>query len=261
MKNLINWVIRGAFVLLIVGNVFLYLLYQKASKRPDPSPIETAAKKTIETKAEVISKEVDEHGLPHTILKIVKEIDQSAIDKVNADLLDSVAQLNIARDKIRQVISINTNLSIKNQQLEKKVGELATTYSHKDDHLWLTLTVPKDSTKAAFADGGYDADLIATQYNKGSWLWGTDHYMDIYSNDPRFTIKGAKTLSVKQKQPFFGFNVQAVSEYNISTRSLTAGPSANVDFGRIRLGGKYLYDPSNQKWQWIATGGYRLIGN
>lgn len=259
MKTLIKWVVAAIILALAGGCIYLYFLYNKAKDNQNKSPIEEAAKKQVETKANIISKSVDDNGFEHTVAKMVKEVDPNALDKVQADLLDTVAALNIERDKLKQITVVATSLSIKNQALEKKITALATTYSHFDDHFRLSVNVPKDSMQSATFDAGYDADLITTQYNKGNWLTGNRPYIDIYSNDPRFTIKGARTLTVKQKQPFFNANLQAVSEFNFRTKTFNAGPSLNIGLGRIEVRGRYMYDPSDKQWNGIVSGGYMLL--
>lgn len=259
MKTLINWIVAGLFVALAAGCVYLYFLYDKAKTKANQSPIEQAAKKQVETKADIIAKSVDEKGFEHTVAAMAKGIDPKDLDKIKADLLDTVDALNIERDKVRQVMVINSSLTIKNQKLERKVSELATTYSHFDDHFRLSVNVPKDSMQSATFDAGYDADLITTQYNKGNWLTGNKLYMDIYSNDPRFTIKGARTLTVKQKQPYFKADMQAISEYNLRTNTFTAGPSLNIGLGRIEVRGRYMYDPADRQWSGVVSGGYMLL--
>lgn len=248
-------------LLIVIGGMAWYLsvLYKKANEERKPGPIPEAAKTKVQTQATKIADEVDKHGLKHAVLKLVKEIDQSAVDRVKADLMDTVEKLNITRDQLRQVIVINANLTIAKQRLERKVGLLATTYVHNDDNFRLSVNVPNDSLQAATFDAGYDADLITTQYNKGNWLTGNKPYMDIYSNDPRFTIKGARTLTVKQKQPMFNANLQATTEYNFNTKSFAAGPTLNISIGRVEIRGKYLYDPSDKQWNGIISGGYMLL--
>lgn len=234
-------------------------LYKKAHERIPPSSIPDAAKKSVETQAIKIADDVMKNGLQKTVLKLVKEIDHSAVDKIKADLLDTVDALNIERSKVKQVMVVATNLSIENQTLKKQVSQLATTYIHTDDHFRLSVNVPKDSMQGATFDAGYDADLITTQYNKGNWLTGNSPYIDIYSNDPRFTIKGARTLTVKQKRPFLKADVQAITEYNFKTKSFSAGPSLNIGFGRVEIRGKYMYDPTDKQWSGIVSGGYMLL--
>lgn len=259
MKTLTNWFVVGIFIAMAAGCVYLYFLYEKAKDNKNKSPIEEAAKKQVETKAEIISHRVDKNGVEHTITQMANEIDPSALEHAHADLLDTVAALNIERDKLKQVMVIAGSLTIENQQLKRKITEIATTYTHADDHFKLSINVPKDSMQAATFDAGYDADLVTTQYNKGNWLTGNSTYMDIYSNDPRFTIKGARTLTVKQKRPFIKADLQATAEYNIQTKSISAGPSLNIGLGRVEVRGRYLYDPSAKQWNGIVSGGYMLL--
>lgn len=252
-------VIIALVIILGLTAWYAVTLYKKANERQPAPSIPEAAKKQVQTQAAKIADEVDKNGLKHAVLKIVKDIDQSSLDKVKADLLDTVAALNIERDKVKQVTVVKTSLLIENQQLKRKITDIATTYIHTDDHFRLSVNVPKDSMQAATFDAGYDADLITTQYNKGSWLSGTSTYMDIYSNDRRFTIKGARTLTVKQKQPFLTADLQAISEYNVRTNTFSAGPSLNIGLGRVEVRGRYMYDPSDKQWSGIISGGYMLL--
>lgn len=248
-------------LVILIGIMSWYngYLRDKVNEKQIINSIPEPAKKTIETQAIKIADEVDKNGMKHAVLKMVKEIDPSVLNKIKADLLDTVAALNIERDKLKQITVIATTLSIKAQRLEKKITELATTYSHFDDHFRLSVNVPKDSLQSPTFDAGYDAYLITTQYNKGNWLTGNSAYMDIYSNDPRFTIKGARTFTVKQNRPFFDMNIQAISEYNLRTNTFAAGPSLNIGLGRIEIRGRYMYDPTDKQWSGIVSGGYMLL--
>lgn len=248
-------------LVIVIGFMSWYngYLRDKDSNQPTSGSIPEAAKKQVQTQAEKIADEVDKKGMKHAILKMVKEIDQSAVDKVKADLLDTVAALNIKRDELKQVMVVATTLTIKNQRLEKKITELATTYSHFDDNFRLSVNVPKDSLQAATFDAGYDADIITTQYNKGNWFTGNRAYMDIYSNDPRFTIKGARTLTVKQNQPLLAFKIQAAGQYNPVSKSIGAGAAARLDISRFSVQGNYMFFPDQNKWIPNITTSFDLI--
>ncbi|MEO6521106.1 MAG: hypothetical protein ABIN91_05485 [Mucilaginibacter sp.] len=255
MKKAIIWL-----VLIVIGlGAYIYYLHTKNTDIK-PNPIELAAKKNIQTEAKQIAKEVDKNGLQHTIYKMVKEIDQGAVDKVSADLLDTIDALHIAMDKVRQITVINTSLSIKNQALEHRVSDMATVYTHKDNYFDLSVSVPKDSSIAATFNAGYDADLITSQYDKKSWFLGSkSSYIDIYSNDLRFTIKGARTLTVKQKVPLFGFQILGKAGYNQLYGSST-GTGAALSIGRFLLSGDYKYYIQQNRWYWSGEAGYRLFG-
>jgi hypothetical protein len=256
MKKLIFWLLMA--VIGLCG--YVYYLHTR-SPEVKPNPIEAAAKKNIQTEAKLIAKEVDKNGLQHTIFKIVKEIDQDAVDKVSADLLDTIDALNIARDKIRQVTVVNTSLTIHNQTLEKKVSDMATTYSHRDKFFNLSVSVPRDTTQPPTFNAGYDADLITAQFNKRNFpFFGrNDTYMNIYSNDPRFTIRGARTLSVKQDAPTFGFEARAKAAFNNFTGP-SAGPGIKIKAGRFDFEGDYSYYSSQKDWTWGVGAAYRIGG-
>lgn len=257
MKTAIKIIICVA---LVAAGWYLSVLLNKAKDRlPDKSPIARIKEKEIQTEAAEISKEVGKNGLQHTIYKMVKEIDQSAVDAVKADLLDTVAALGIARDKLKQVMVINTNLTINNQKLEKKVSELATTYTHADDYFRLAVNIPKDSLESATFNLGYDADLIAAQYNKRKWLFWNDPLINIYSNDPRFTNKGLRSFTVRPKEPVFALKVEAKAAYN-NFAGPSGGPGASLRVGRFTLTGDYQYYTDFNKWAFGYGAAYRLIG-
>lgn len=257
MKTIISIIIGVA--LLFVG-WYAATLLNIAKEKIKPSPIAEVIKKQYQTEAAQIKKDVDQNGLQHTIYKMVKEIDQSAVDAVRADLLDTTEKLNITREQLKQVMVVNTNLTIKAQNLERKVSQLATTYSHSDDHFRLSVNVPIDTLQAPTFDAGYDADLITTQYSKTRWLFWQDPYIDIYSNDPRFTIKGARTLTIKPKFPVIGFSGNAVASYNEFTGP-SAGAGISVRLEKITLNGGYQYYPDHKRWAGDYGLKFRLIGS
>lgn len=242
-----------AIGLLAVGWALALYINKPAKSNAEKSPIAKIKEKEIQTEAAEIKKAVDKDGLKHTIYKMVKEIDQSAVDAVKADLLDSVEKLNIARDQIRQIIVINTSLSIKNQRLERKIGELTTTYVHTDDNFRLTVNVPNDSSISATFDAGYNADLIATQYFKPrysfmpKWVPINDPVIDVYSNDRRFTNKGLRTFTVKPKPDPIALSFDAVGNYN-HFAGPSAGSALKLRVGKITASAGFQYYPDFGKW-------------
>jgi regulator of replication initiation timing len=256
MKTLIKIIIGIA---LLCAGWYLSTWFYKPKVVLTKSPIAKIKEKEIQTEAAAIKKAVDRNGLKHTIFKMVKEIDQSAVDAVKADLLDTAEQLGIARDQLKQVMVVNTNLTITNQRLERKVSQLTKTYSHADDHFRLSINVPNDTLQDPTFDAGYDADLITSQYNKKKWLFLKDPYIDIYSNDPRFTIKGARTLTIKPKASGFGLSGVVVSDYN-QFAGPSAGTGLNLRMGKISLKGNYQYYIDHKRWAANYGVRFRLIG-
>ncbi|PRY51533.1 hypothetical protein B0I27_107119 [Arcticibacter pallidicorallinus] len=242
---------------------YCYQLSKAAEERNKESPIAEIAKKQIQTEAKKIAEEVDKNGLQHTVYRMVKEIDQEAIDKVRADLLDTVAQLNITRDKLKQVMVVATSLQITNQKLEKKINSEVTTYTHTDPRASLSVFIPRDSTQSATFNFKYDADLVTTQYKKRNWFLGANHsYIDIYSNDPRVTIQGARTLTVKQKQPELGLRLQGQFNLDPETLSYGVGPGIRVDLGRLSVQAGYLHYPRSKaspNWKYSVGANYDFI--
>jgi len=259
MKTLIKPFLVILFLAMAGGGIYLYILLQKAKEKKAVSPIEQAAKEQVQTKAEIIAKEVDQNGVEHTVAKMAKEFDNASLAKARADLLDTTDALNIERDKVKQVIAINTSLVIKNQSLQRKITDVATLYTHNDDHFRLAINIPLDSSKTATFDAGYDAELITTQYNKNKWLFWNDDLIDIYSNDPRFTIKGARTLTIKPKPALMGFSVDGIANNNQIT-GLSAGAGARIRIGRFTFNGSYQYYHDFDRFAFDYGMKYRLIG-
>ncbi len=245
-------------VLCIAGLLwYSVLLYQKSRSFKPASPIEIIAKKQIQTEAKEISKEVGKNGLTHTIYKMVKEIDQSKVDRLNADLLDTLKVLGIARERLKQILAVNANLEIKNQKLERKVTALATTYTHNDDHFNLFVSVPVDSSQSATFNLSYDADLITTQYNKRRWWIFGENQIDIYSNDPRFTIRGLRALTVKPRNSSSAVQLQSKVGYN-KYNGFFVGPAVRVKLGKFELESDYKYSLTQNAWVWGAGAAYNL---
>lgn len=262
MKN-VKLIITLLVIALAGLSWYCYKLSMAAERSTKESPIAEIAKQQIQTEAKKIAEEVDKNGLQHTVYQMVKEIDQDAIDKVKSDLLDTVEQLNITRDKLRQITVVATSLQITNQKLEKKIGTRETTYTHTDPRASLSVFIPRDSTQSATFNFKYDADLTTTQYKKRSWFLGSNNsYIDIYSNDPRVTIQGARTLTVKQKQPEFGLRLQGQFSLDPKTLSYGVGPGIRVDLGRLSVQAGYLHYPRSKaspNWKYSVGANYDFI--
>lgn len=83
--------------------------------------------------------------------------------------------------------------------------------------------------------------------------------MDIYSNDPRFTIKGVRTLTVKPKQPVLGFQARAKIYYSDYSWP-SAGPSIKLKLDRLDLEGDYQFYTKQKGWSWAAGATYNIGG-
>jgi hypothetical protein len=183
--------------------------------------------------------------------------------------LDSVAKaLDIKTKQIESTTNINTHTEADSIPFLKKqidsLKRLVFYYSDKQ----LKLTVRPGSTtdtldKGSF-DFAYDADLKINQYFKRKKFLGLNigskqHYTDISSNDPRTTIGGLSTLSVKQNMPSVGFRFQAVTSYSFLTQSLSPGVGFRFDLSRFSLNGIYYYNTKEEQWRPVLSLRYDII--
>lgn len=251
------------FVLLGCSIWFGIHQYNKNQNSPevnDNVQIAAIVEKQVKTEAKIVAKEVDEKGLQHTVARMTAELKRGDLDRAKADLLDTVAALNIARERLKQVTVVSTSLAIQNQKLIKTLDEQSNSvYSFRDDYASGSVTIPRDSSRQATLDLAYNLDLINTQYRKYSFPRGYDNYIDLYANDKRVTIQGVKTLTIEQKPPFFAGRVQASSLYDLGSKDLLIGPAASVDLGRMNLEGKYLVKPSGKDGRWMVGVNYNLV--
>lgn len=221
--------------------------------------LDPVIQKQVETTAKKVADKVDKNGMRHTVYEMVKEIDQSAVNAIKSDLLDTVAQLNITREKLKQIMVINTQLSIQNQKLSKSSDSHNTLYSFKDKYLDATVRIPVDSNQQATLDLTHETDLIPVQYNRRRFLRTPQPMIDVYSTDKRITIGGLKALTIKPNEPSLGLSIDAASEYDFRSGTLRGGPAVSLDVKRFSLEGKYLYNRHSNDWTWTVNGNYKLL--
>jgi hypothetical protein len=185
-------------------------------------------------------------------------------------LIDSVAKaLNVKSKQVETATTITTNTTADSIPFYKKqvdsLRNLVLYYS--DKYLKLVVRVNSDVTdtldKGSF-DFSYDADLKIYQYWKRKQVWGLNigskqHFTDISSNDPRTTIGGLKTLTIKQNLPQIGLRIQAVTNYSFSTHSFSPGLGFRFDADRFSLNGIYYYSTDVSEWRPVLSLRYDII--
>lgn len=221
--------------------------------------LDPVIQKQVETTAKKVADKVDKNGIKHTVYEMVKEIDQSAVNAIRSDLLDTVAELNILRQRLRQVMVINTQLAIQNQKLTKSTDSRNTLYSFKDKYLDAIVRIPFDSSQQATLDLTHETDLIPVQYNKRRFLRTPQPMIDVYSTDKRVTIGGVRSLTIKPNPPVMGLSIDLASEYDFRSKTLRGGPAISLDLKRFNLEGKYLLDRHSNEWTWVLNGNYKLL--
>lgn len=125
-----------------------------------------------------------------------------ALGKTFADSLEKALKMSV--DKIDQVTKVNARLEAQMALLTKSTDKGPLKY-HQDKNLNLVYNPQNDSLKFA-----YNLELIDARYSEKKWLLGAKkNYIDIYSNDPRITVNGAKTYRIKEDPPNrFGLGLQ-----------------------------------------------------
>ncbi|WP_333662292.1 DUF6808 domain-containing protein [Chishuiella changwenlii] len=155
-------------------------------------------------KATVI-KEYIRDSIPHVVYqdKIIPDNETAkrlAISKSYADSLERA--LSISLNKINQVTKVNAELKAR---VQLKPVESTNNLVYQDK--WLKLQYNNDSNLVAV---NYDVGLNVARYSDRRWFLGKQtNYVDVYSDDPRVTIKGLQTFTIQEKkQRPFGVGIQ-----------------------------------------------------
>lgn len=177
---------------------------------------------------------------------------------VSKGLVDTISKMsNIKPDQITDWKQIAVRSEGRALRAERMVDSLQReTFFYKDRFLQLVYRRgnPADTTDKGSFDFTYDADLSVTQYSQRGKILGLPigarkMFTDIYSNDPRTTIRGFRTFRVEQKQPQYGFRLQAVTGYSTRSNELLMGMGGQLDFGRLSITGAHLYSPKEKNFR------------
>lgn len=147
-------------------------------------------------------------SIKHTVFKekIVETINekQLAIGKSYADSLEKALKISIK--KIDQVSKINAELvaRLKLREFTQPNGDKVLT--HKDKYLNLNYYPNTDSV-----DFRYNIRLNEARHKDKKWLFGkTNHYIDVFSDDPRVQINGLNSYRIRgQPQKRWGIGIHA----------------------------------------------------
>jgi hypothetical protein len=187
---------------------------------------------------------------------------------VSKGLVDTISKNSkIKPEQIIDYKLINSRTEARALKAERMVDSLRReTFFYKDRYLQLAYRRgdPADTTDKGTFDFAYDADLNVTQYSTRGKLLGLPigakkMYTDIYSADPRTTIRGLKTFRVEQKLPQYGFRLQLVTNYSLRTELLQFGLGAQLDLGRLSIVGTQYYSPKENAFNPNIGARYDLI--
>jgi hypothetical protein len=187
---------------------------------------------------------------------------------ISKGLVDTISKMsNIKPDQITEWKQIITRTEGRALRAERKVDSLQReTFFYKDKYLQLAYRRgnPADTTDKGTFDFLYDADLSVTQFSTRGKILGfpigsRKLYTDIYSNDPRTTIRGLKTFRVETMQPKSGIRFQLVTNYSFGRANLQFGLGSQVDLGRLSIVGTYYYSPAEKLFNPNIGARYDLI--
>lgn len=218
-KNLI--IIVLAIALVIIG-FYAFNLYNENSKSNE----RIAALIQTNGKNEIVDEYVRD-SIPHTVYrdKVIKDTEAEkrlAITNSYADSLERALKLSI--NKIDQALKVNAQLDAKLKL--QQVGN-AITYQDK----FLKLRYIPDSSEMSLT---YDMGLNVARYSKRKWLFGKkDHYIDVFADDPRVTIKGLKNYTIQERpQKRFGIGIQVGYGFTLNQNSIQGSPYIGIGINR-----------------------------
>lgn len=218
-KNLIIIVLSIALVIIGLVAINQYIESSKDKQRI-AELIHNSGKNEIVT-------EYIRDSIKHTVFKDkpVKDTEAEkrlAITNSYADSLERALKMSIT--KIDQALKVNAQLDAKLKL--QQVGN-AITYQDK----FLKLRYVPDSSEMALT---YDMGLNVARYSKRKWLFGKkDHYIDVFADDPRVTIKGLKSYTIQERpQKRFGIGIQVGYGFTFNQNSIQASPYIGIGIQR-----------------------------
>lgn len=254
METKLNYYLPLALFVLLCGAI-TWAVVERNKKVEAQQQANTAAVLS-KPDAKVDAKFVDKLQQQHVTFNTTANQIGGKIVAVSKPLLDSIAGLsNVKASDITDWKQINASTEARALKAEKQVDSLKKTiyFIYKDKYVNIAYH-PADSTDTTGTfDFKYDASLTATSYIKRTKFLGlpigpVNSYTDIYSNDPRTTINGLKTFSVKEQQPFFGLRIQAGGSYSFRQKTYLFGPAAQLYLDRFSVTGTYYYSPIDNRF-------------
>lgn len=216
MKNLIIIVLTCISITLCV---FAFKQYNENKERQ----VQYKELLTSSGKNEVV-KEYIRDSIKHTVF-VEKKIKDTELEKrlaITSQYADSLATaLQISISQIKQVTKVNAELDATLKLVNQEDG----TVTYQDKYLSL-LYKPQEQ----LLDLNYKVKLNVARYSKRTWILGPkESYIDIYSDDPRVTIKGLNSFTLQEKsQRRFGIGVSTGYAVAINNNQLVTQPYIGV---------------------------------
>lgn len=253
--GVMGWIRIILFVFLV--SLLIYqcgktVKYERILK--DTHAVKIVPKTPITIQAEEINREVNKKGQDVVTFEqaepIIKFIEIAVEDNARVDSVLKLA--NVEKNKVVSLTSINGSLLKENTDLKREVQVLAS--GSKD-------TVFRYSDPWFSAEGFRKNDTVFTLRNitanlsvnkidhqkKKFWFFGQNQNLStVYFESPYARVNGLEALSVKQSEPFLGFNIDLEGKYLHLQKEVLVGPRMGVKFGRVTVNGGYYLNPGGK---------------
>ena len=253
MKNYI------IFTLIAIVAILAFREYRRLNKDPEKA---TTPNSSISIQAEEVARKVDEQGAEHVIYEeaepILKLIEVRVEDKKRVDSLLALA--GVKEGQVKSISTAYAKVSQENIQLKRVLNESTqdTIYEYRDK--WLDLSFQRKDSSFAIGSFKYNFDFNTINYYKRDWFLGAKKsYTDVWSSDPRVTIRGYDKLTIRQNEPQYGLRVQGNIHWNPETGSVGYGPGLRININRFSVQGNYTYFPSSEQWRPMVIGNFDFI--
>lgn len=223
MKSKITAVILGV---LLIGSISYIIRQEHREKKREEFLAQLVE---LSGKNEIV-KHYHTDSVRHTIFK-EKIIENNANSKnlaIGKDYIDSLqTALKISIDKMEQVSKINAELTAKLHLKEKTQEDGTRVLTHNDKYLNLSYYPHSDSV-----DFAYNIRLNEVRYKQKKWLFGKpQHFIDVFSDDPRVQINGLKSYRIRGEPPSrWGLGLHAGYGFHIAPNA-TLKPTPIVGLG------------------------------
>lgn len=244
MKNIL-------IIILCIAIAILIWMLLKKSDQDITDKSSTSSKSSVELEAKELSRKVDTSGMEHVVYKeaepILRTIELKVEDKEKVDSLLSV--VGIKEKQLKSVTNAYATVSAENLELKRTKND--TSFVYQDKFLNLSIS-PKNDT-ISIASFGYNFDFNSVSYDPRKWYqkifnWKDVTYTNIWSTDPRATVRGYEKLTIQDKEPDIGYTIKASAMYLPEWGTSSFGPKLNIRYKRINATGSYMYFPVHKEW-------------
>lgn len=261
LRDILWWVVFFGMVFVLVRGCNKHREYDDLIR--NTSGIKPAPKTDVLREAEEISREVDTLGRGQVVYKLSKPIIEKIEDSAKIDSIAKVA--NLRSNQITAITEINGTLSKENTDLKRIIKQLEngnrdTSWVYNDPFLSIT-GFHKNDTVFRIGNIIADASISKVDFTKKKyWFFGSnENYSTLYFNSPYARVNGLKTVSIKQKEPFWDVNLNLEGRYFHRSKEVIIGPKLDVKIGRMNLGVGYSLNPYGELGNTLWYGGeYRL---